>query len=148
MAGNYGEEYENDINALSRVASTAKKFAEHGKTSALQIRNARQGVGPEVRGLDGRVRFDKGLRHQRKAFPGHFAINWPRWLRRIDALKTRRAMRKTVGSNVCGGHELQIKHFKRERIDHIGLLLLCLNPALQSRPQSDSVAKTAAEVAS
>jgi hypothetical protein len=57
-------------------------------------------------------------------------------------------MRKTVGSNVCAGHELQIKHFKREGIDHIGLLLLCPNPAVQSPPQSDSVAKTAAEVAS
>jgi hypothetical protein len=57
-------------------------------------------------------------------------------------------MRKTVGSNVDASHEVQIKHFKHEGIDHIGLLLLCLNPALQSRPQSDSVAKTAAEVAS
>ena len=57
-------------------------------------------------------------------------------------------MRKTVGSNVDASHEVQIKHFKHEGIDHIGLLLLCLNPVLQSRPQSDSVAKTAAEVAS
>jgi hypothetical protein len=57
-------------------------------------------------------------------------------------------MRKTVGGKEDASHEMQIKHFKRERIDHIGLLLLCLNPALQSRPQSDSVAKTAAEVAS
>jgi hypothetical protein len=57
-------------------------------------------------------------------------------------------MRKTVGSNVDASHELQIKRFKHEGIDQIGLLMLCLNLALQSRPQSDSVAKTAAEVAS
>jgi hypothetical protein len=57
-------------------------------------------------------------------------------------------MRKTVGGNVDASHERQIKHFQHEGIDHIGLLMLCPNPALQSRSQSDSVAKTAAEVAS
>jgi hypothetical protein len=57
-------------------------------------------------------------------------------------------MRKTVGRNVDASHELQIKHFKHETMDHIGLLMVCPNPALQSRPQFDSVAKTAGEVAS
>jgi len=57
-------------------------------------------------------------------------------------------MRTTVGSNVDASHELQIEHFEHEGIDHMGLLMLCPNPVLQSRPQSDSVAKTAAEVAS
>jgi hypothetical protein len=57
-------------------------------------------------------------------------------------------MRTTVGSNVDASHDLQIEHFEHEGIDNMGLLMLCPNPVLQSRPQSDSVAKTAAEVAS
>jgi hypothetical protein len=69
--------------------------------------------------------------------------------RRRDALlRPGGPMRKTVGSNVDASHELQIKHFKHETMDHIGLLMVCPNPALQSRPQFDSVAKTAGEVAS
>jgi len=38
-------------------------------------------------------------------------------------------MRKTVGSKEDASHELQIKHFKHEGIDHMGLLMLCPNPA-------------------
>jgi hypothetical protein len=41
-------------------------------------------------------------------------------------------------------HELQVKHFKHEGIDEIGLPMLCPNPAPQSRPQFDSVAKMTA----
>jgi hypothetical protein len=38
-------------------------------------------------------------------------------------------MRKTDGSKEDASHELQIKHFKHEGIDQIGLLMLCPNPA-------------------
>ncbi len=56
-------------------------------------------------------------------------------------------MRITVGSNVDASHELQIEHLKYEGIEHIGLPMLCPNPALEYRRQSGGIAKTAAEVA-
>jgi hypothetical protein len=47
-------------------------------------------------------------------------------------------------SVVDARHGLQIKHFTRDGIGHIGILMLCPDPALPSLPYPDSVAKTAA----
>jgi hypothetical protein len=57
-----------------------------------------------------------------------------------------RPMRIKIGENVDGSHDLQIRAFTHEGIEHIGILMHCPNPALQPRSQSDGVAKAPAEV--
>ena len=68
--------------------------------------NARQGVGPEVSGLGGRIRFDKRVTAPEKHFGGH-----PQATSRSE---NPRPMRIKVGSDVDTSLDLQIKHFTHE----------------------------------
>lgn len=54
-------------------------------------------------------------------------------------------MRLKVGENVDGSHDLQIKTFTHEGIEHIGILMLCPNSDLKVRTQSDGSAKAETE---
>jgi hypothetical protein len=53
-----------------------------------------------------------------------------------------RPMRIKVGTNVDASHEVQVKTFIHDGIEHIGILMLCPNSASEPHSRSDGVAKT------
>ena len=49
-----------------------------------------------------------------------------------------------IGTNVDASYDVQIKNFVHEGIEHIGILMLCPNPALKSAAKSERREKTLA----
>jgi hypothetical protein len=153
MGAIYGEEYEKNINVLfgpSRIASTAKKFAELEKTSGpYKFGMLAKVLVPRPADWADEYGSTKGYGAWDK-HSGDIPKELQDRLTEVIASNLRsenpRPMRIKVGANVDGSHDLQIKTFTHDGVEHIGILMLCPNPALESRSQSDAVAKTAAEV--
>ncbi len=154
MAGIYGEEYENNVNVMfgpARIAATARKFAELEKAS-----------GPYKFGMLAKVLVPKPADWADEYGSTKGYGSWekhsggiPKELRDqlTDVIASNlrsenpRPMRLKVGENVDGSHDLQIRMFTHEGIEHIGILMLCPNADLKVRTQSESPAKAEAEAA-
>ncbi len=153
MAGIYSEEYENNVNVLfgpSRIAATARKFAELEKTSGpYKFGMLAKVLVPRSADWADEYGSTKGYGTWEK-HSGEIPKELQDRLTEVIASNLRsenpRPMRIKVGENVDGSHDVQVKTFTHDGIEHIGILMLCPNPALKARSQADDVAKAPAEV--
>ena len=148
MSGIYGNEFEDNMNVLmnsTNVRTMAKKFV------ALEKANGPYSFGmfakmmlprpadwaDDYGSTKGYAGWEKHSGSIPKEFRDRLTVAVGSNLRSDNPLP----MLLKVGSNVDGNYEVQIKNFVHEGVEHIGILMLCPNPALLSASKSEQIEK-------
>jgi hypothetical protein len=153
MGGIYSDEFEGNMNVLTspaNIKTVARKFV------ALEKANGPYSFGmfakmmlprpadwaDEYGSTKGYAAWEKHSGNIPKEFRDRLTDVVGSNLRSDNALP----MLLKVGSNVDGSYEVQIKNFVHEGVEHIGVLMLCPNPALQPTSKSEQIEKAPAGV--
>ena len=145
MGAIYGEEFERNFNALTspaNIKATAKKFVEFEKAhgTAYSFGMFAKALLPRPADWADQYGSTKGYNDWEK-HSGRIPKELREQLTGVTFANYRSEnplpVLLKIGSNVDASYDVQIKNFVHDGIEHIGVLMLCPNPALKSAVKSE-----------